>query len=138
MLVLRELGEDIKKNDLRAAIAVWKEQKHLPVQLFDGRSRLDAMPSASRSRSSPVALTPTPDQTLVPAQRHVDAELHGHHGDDPHTYVISTNIRRRHLNHKQREEAFAKIIARAPEKSDRQIAREIGVDHKTIAASCGH
>jgi hypothetical protein len=40
---LRELGEDIKKNDLRAAIAVWKEQKHLPVQLLDGRSRLDAM-----------------------------------------------------------------------------------------------
>jgi hypothetical protein len=40
---LRELGEDIKKNNLRAAIAVWKEQKHLPVQLLDGRSRLDAM-----------------------------------------------------------------------------------------------
>jgi cell division protein FtsL len=59
-------------------------------------------------------------------------ELRGDHGDDPDTYVISTNIRRRHLNHKQREEAFAKIIARAPEKSDRQIAREIGVDHKTI------
>jgi hypothetical protein len=135
---LRELGEDIKKNDLRAAVAVWKEQKHLPVQLLDGRSRLDAMEAVGIKIKIESSGTDADPQIRL-SYRRSDlwmpikvVELRGDHGDDPDTYVISTNIRRRHLNHKQREEAFAKIIARAPEKSDRQIAREIGVDHKTI------
>jgi hypothetical protein len=54
---------------------------------------------------------------------------------DPAAYVISINIRRRHLTSKQREELFIKIIALAPEKSDRQIAASIGVDHKTVGAA---
>jgi hypothetical protein len=32
-------------------------------------------------------------------------ELRGDHGDDPDTYVISTNIRRRHLNHPKQSAA---------------------------------
>ena len=53
--------------------------------------------------------------------------------DDPATYVISANIRRRHLNTEQRAEFLAKIIARTPEKSDRQLGKELGVDGKTVA-----
>jgi ParB-like chromosome segregation protein Spo0J len=56
-------------------------------------------------------------------------------GEDPGAFVISANIRRRHLNQKQRKELLIKIIARAPGKSDRQIAKSIGVDHKTIGAA---
>jgi hypothetical protein len=56
-------------------------------------------------------------------------------GDDAAVYVISANIYRRHLNREQRGELLIKIIAAAPEKSDRQIAREIGVDPKTIGAA---
>ena len=44
---LRELGEDIKKNGLRAPIALWKNQKRFPPVLLDGRNRLDAMEAAS-------------------------------------------------------------------------------------------
>jgi transposase len=51
---------------------------------------------------------------------------------DPFAYVVSANVHRRHLNYEQRVEALAKIIACSPEKSDRQIAKELGVDHKTI------
>jgi hypothetical protein len=54
---------------------------------------------------------------------------------DPAAFVISANIRRRHLNREQRGELLIKIIAAAPEKSDRQIAKSIGVDHKTIGAA---
>ena len=39
----RELGDDIKENGLHVPITVWKGQKHLPVQLLDGRNRLDAI-----------------------------------------------------------------------------------------------
>jgi ParB-like chromosome segregation protein Spo0J len=54
---------------------------------------------------------------------------------DPAAYVVSANIRRRHLNREQRAELIIKIIASAPEKSDRQIAKSVGVDHKTIGAA---
>jgi ParB-like chromosome segregation protein Spo0J len=54
--------------------------------------------------------------------------------DDPAAYVISANIRRRHLNAKQKRDVVAKLIKAAPEKSNRQIARTAKVDHKTVGA----
>jgi hypothetical protein len=48
---------------------------------------------------------------------------------------MSGNIRRRHLNTAQKRELIIKIIAAAPEKSDCQIAKSIGVDHKTIGTA---
>jgi len=46
---------------------------------------------------------------------------------------MSVNIYRRDLGVEERQNALIKLIARTPEKSDRQIAKEICVDHKTIA-----
>jgi hypothetical protein len=46
---LRELGADIKKNGLKSPIALWKNQKHFPPVLLDGRSRLDAMECRHRA-----------------------------------------------------------------------------------------
>ena len=43
-------------------------------------------------------------------------------GTDPYTYVISANIRRRHLTAEQKRELIAKLIKATPEKSDRAIA----------------
>ena len=43
---LRKLGEDLHKNGLRTAVAVFKEQKHFPPALLDGRNRLDAIEAA--------------------------------------------------------------------------------------------
>lgn len=49
--------------------------------------------------------------------------------------MISVNIRRRHLNPAQKEALLIAFIARNPAKSDRQLGKEIGVDHKTIGAA---
>jgi hypothetical protein len=47
-------------------------------------------------------------------------------------FVISRNIHRRHLTAKQRRDLLVKLVAAQPEKSDRAIGDEIGVDHKAI------
>jgi hypothetical protein len=53
--------------------------------------------------------------------------------DDARAYVISRNIRRRHLSAEQRRDLLVKLIAAQPKKSDRAIAREAGVDHKQVS-----
>jgi hypothetical protein len=61
-------------------------------------------------------------------------EAYSNQVTDPVAYVISANIKRRHLTTEQRRELIAKLIKAAPEKSNRQIASAAHVDHKTVAA----
>jgi hypothetical protein len=114
---LRELGEDIKKNGVRYPVAVWTDPNSGEELLLDGRNRLDAMELVG-----------------------LDV-FNGSDGDlayetvegDPYSLALSFNLHRRHLTDEQRRDAIIDHIARAPEKSDRQIGKEIGVDHKTIS-----
>jgi ParB-like chromosome segregation protein Spo0J len=55
-------------------------------------------------------------------------------GADPAALVISANIRRRHLNSRQKRELIANLIKAMPEKSNRAIADTAMVDHKTVAS----
>src|SRR5262245_21985724 len=48
-------------------------------------------------------------------------------------YVISANIHRRHLSAEDKRKAIAKLVAAQPEKSDRELAKQAGVSHPTIA-----
>ena len=54
-------------------------------------------------------------------------------GTDPAAFVVSLNLHRRHLNGDQKRELAANLLKATPEKSDRQIAATLGVDHKTVA-----
>jgi hypothetical protein len=113
---LKELAEDIRKNGLNERVAVWRADPDSPWQLLDGRNRLDALD----------IVHPDGWETYV---NYLDSSV------DPYAYVISANIKRRHLNVEQRQQLLITLIARAPEKSNRQIGKEIGVDHKTIATA---
>jgi hypothetical protein len=53
--------------------------------------------------------------------------------DNPAAYVISKNIYRRHLTTEQRQALLMELVAAQPEKSDRQLAKETGTTHPTIA-----
>src|SRR5262245_26902362 len=55
------------------------------------------------------------------------------HEGSPRAYVISMNVHRRHLTPEERRAALARKIKADPTKSDRAIAKEEGVDHKTVA-----
>jgi hypothetical protein len=124
---LRELGEDIKTNGLKLPIAITGDGK-----LLDGRNRLDAMET--------VGVEFKFGRTTNDGPIHIDIGTDGLSWPeivktDPYAYVISANIHRRHLTVEQRQHLLITLIARAPEKSDRQIGGEIGVDHKTIASA---
>jgi hypothetical protein len=134
---LIELGEDIKKNGLEQPIAVIMEGVEVVASadgsyditaptrtiVLDGRNRLDAMEA--------VGLKVVDEKgELLDSVAHsvIDPEV-----IDPYSYVISNNYRRRHLTVEQRHEIMAEYLRRDPNKSDRQIGRELGHDHKTIA-----
>jgi ParB-like chromosome segregation protein Spo0J len=53
-------------------------------------------------------------------------------GDDPAAFVISANIRRRHLTPLVKRAVIAKLLAAHPEKSDRQIAETTKASPTTV------
>jgi hypothetical protein len=142
---LRELGEDIKKNGLNSPIHLWTPgdfaEKDSPVYLLDGRNRLDAMELVGHQ----------PHVWLQESIRRFNrrfstSELRTtfHYGSnrnrnspggvtDPYDYVISANIQRRHLTAEQRRELIASVLKAKPEQSNRQIAKQVKADDKTVA-----
>jgi ParB-like chromosome segregation protein Spo0J len=106
-----ELVEDIKKNGLQQYIILYDGQ------VLDGRNRVRACLAAGWDPFAIREMCLNGDNWI----------------DDPAAYVISVNIRRRHLNAEDRQKFLIQVIAAAPEKSDRQHGKDLGVDHKTIA-----
>jgi hypothetical protein len=102
---LKELAADIKKNGLFAGIA--RDQNGV---ILDGRNRLEACRMAG-----------------------VEPHFVQYNCNDPVAFVVAANIHRRHLTSKQKRELVAKLLKLNPEKSDRQIAATIKVNHKTVA-----
>jgi hypothetical protein len=126
---LAALGKDIRKHGLTSPIVLWRPDPKGQALLLDGRGRLDAIEMVV---GAPVVVGPpsimVEGKNFLALNKVVVLDK----SVDPWSYIVSANVHRRHLSVAQREEALAKIIARNPEKSDRQLAREIGVDHKTI------
>jgi hypothetical protein len=138
---LKALVEDIKKNGMRVPITWWTPKEKtgpLPkwqLEVLDGRNRLDALEASGVSLIDELGdanfevLNRMPHDLLCEEDRGYGLK----HGD-PYEYVISANIHRRHLTAEQKREIIAKVIKAQPEKSDRQIAKQVKRDHKTVAA----
>jgi ParB-like chromosome segregation protein Spo0J len=109
---LKELAEDIRKNGMLEQITLHEGK------ILDGRNRFAA------AKSVGFAFRRTNFKELL---CHLD----------PRAYVISANIKRRHLNSEQRRELIKLLLKADPNKSDRQIAATVKVDNKTVAAVRG-
>jgi hypothetical protein len=104
------LVDDIVANGQRLAIVLYEGM------VLDGRNRYRACLKAG---IEPIV------------QQHRD----GCPGiSDPVAFIISANIHRRHLTAEQKREFIAKVIAAKPEASDRQIAKQVKADHKTVGS----
>jgi len=104
------LVEDIRKNGQREPIVLYQGK------VLDGRNRHNACLAA--------------EVGLKISKHEDDCPYIG----DPAAYVISKNIRRRHLTAEQKRKLIGKVIAAEPEASDRQIAKQVKADHKTVGA----
>jgi ParB-like chromosome segregation protein Spo0J len=122
---LKELVCDIEANGLQVPVVIWTspDPDDRYEALIDGRNRLDALAMLGRLSVH------TDGYLLVDGKRLPQRYA----TDDPFKLAIALNIRRRHLNIEQRGEIVIQLLARQPNISDRQLGKELGVDHKTIA-----
>jgi ParB-like chromosome segregation protein Spo0J len=104
---LNALAEDIKKHGLRQPIVFFDGH------ILDGRNRLKACALAG-VKPKFVTIAPIFDGS-------------------PLDYVISMNLHRRHLTSEQKREIVAAVLKESPDQSNRQVAGQVKVDHKTVA-----
>jgi ParB-like chromosome segregation protein Spo0J len=103
------LVADIKANGLREPIDL------LDGKILDGRNRYRACLKAGIEPSF------------------VTLFLDGYISHDPAGYVISKNIHRRHLTADQKRDLIENLLKAQPTKSNRQIAKTVGVSHPHVA-----
>ncbi len=112
---LRELAEDIKKHGLHELPVVYRDPE-LGVCVLDGRNRLDALELIGWPAGVEASRIIRPSEPF-----------------DPVAYVLSKNLHRRHLTADQRRDLIAKVLKAKPEASNRQIAKQVKADDKTVA-----
>ena len=124
------LGADILSNGLTAPIAITPDG-----QLLDGRSRLDALSrkgvTVEIDGVESIAVDGVNKKAVERVLMTISIMIVK---TDPVAYVISANLHRRHLTAEQKREIIAELLKATPEKSDRQIAKAVKVDHKTVGA----
>jgi hypothetical protein len=134
---LRALGEDILENGQRVPIALWKERTELPPSLLDGIGRLDAMEAVGLHVEvnffrSPQGPTHVSLYCWHPRGR-IQIASTDIVGDDPYAYVISANIRRRHLSIEDKDSLIVQLLKADPTKSNRIVAKLTDTSHPHVA-----
>jgi hypothetical protein len=150
---LRTLGEDVRQYGLRSPIVLFipgcyddDDDEPPAAVLLDGKNRLDALEAAGFTPRFTQDVDPRLADRDIVTSLDLDAatfwpvehlyEWDGGERLDPCEYVRSANIHRKHYKPEEMRPAHDVIkarIAAQPAKSDRAIAAEIGVDHKTVA-----
>ena len=146
---LREIGEDIRrKGRLTSPIVLLQVREPQIINglqynslddlaLLDGRNRLDAMELvgiAFEIKYSAHGWHIVSDVGKWKDGRWPDSVQVEGGTIDPYSWVISSNLHRRHLTPEQKRAVIGKLLKMTPEKSDRQIAKVAKADHKTVGA----
>jgi hypothetical protein len=100
---------DIKANGLQEQIMLYEGK------ILDGRNRYRACLKAKVPEMLGTAFDPFEGND-----------------DDARAYVISKNIRRRHLTPELKRNLITELLKATPEKTDRQIGKQVGAHHTTV------
>ena len=111
---LDELAADIEKHGLRQAIDFQGDE------LLDGRNRFAAI-----HRIKDEARRKSLLGTVASTKRVMQVS-------DPIAYVISANVRRRHLTTEKKRELVEKLLKAKPERSDRETAKIADSNRTTV------
>ena len=125
---LHALGEDIKKNGLTSPIVLWRSHPQAPVQLLDGRNRLDAIEIATGSPAEVGAPSITAGDFLA-----CDKVIVLDKSVDPWAYVVSANVHRRHLTIEDKDRVIVQLLKADPTKSNRRVAKLTDTSHPHVA-----
>jgi len=138
---LRALGEDIRVNGQRVPIALWKERTELPPVLLDRIGRLDAMEAVGLqvqvnffgSKGDPQGRAYVSLYYRCPGGERTRIASTDIVCDDPYAYVISANIRRRHLSIEDKDRLIVQLLKADPTKSNRTVAKLTDTSHPHVA-----
>ena len=149
-----ELAADIRTHGLVEPIVLWADNtqqketgqlwgpEHCPRYLLDGRSRLMALDRLGYQWLDDLRCRTKQPQSairILPAwkRERPSAAVCGAwpwRYLDPWAYVLSVNVRRRHLTQEQRRQIVEDMVRRRPDLTDRALAKIALADHKTVAA----
>jgi hypothetical protein len=117
---LDELAKDIDANGQRSPLSIWRSLPEAEWQLLDGRNRVAAL----------ARLVDGEDRIrgAITVANQYEAHI------DPVAFVISANIRRRHLTPEQKRDLIAKVLRADSTRSDRAVAAATQVSHHTVAS----
>jgi hypothetical protein len=126
---LAELAADIAANGLKVPTEVYYDGHEYVV--IDGRNRLTAGEMTGYEITADSAGFPAAFKDGAPAE----GWFHQMMGDDLAIFeaIKSLNLARRHLTVDGRKRIALLILKRQPERSDRSVAAEVAIDHKTVA-----
>lgn len=117
-----QLVDDIKRNGLVQTIVTIRDE-HGTEFVLDGWHRYRACIEAGvKPRTEPF------DYVVEPADEQAGKKM------TPAEFVVAANAHRRHLTREQRRQIVVELLKAKPEASDRVIAAQAKVDHKTVGA----
>ena len=117
-----ELAKDIAAHGLKVPPR-WSYDASGELAVCDGRNRLEAI-----DRISDEATRSALWKKVFESRDDMEVMV-----EDPYTYVMSLNVRRRHLTAEQKRDLIVALLKAAPERSDRATAKIAKVDGKTVA-----
>jgi len=136
---LRALGEDIRKHGLTSPIAITVTK--LPIgwkyELLDGINRLDGVEAISipfriETGNARCTVDLTDSGIRVDDIRRLMSSATVIE-TDPQEYVISANIRRRHLSIEEKNRLIIHLLKADPTKSNRAVAKLTDTSHPHVA-----
>jgi hypothetical protein len=155
---IQELAENVRQNGPQQRIVLWRQRGadgKVIDWLIDGRSRLDALAKLGLvgpkhpkgrhetphhyARRPPLTITwpecEEDDQApFFPSSEEGWFQFHEGLKTDADVYecVLALNVQRRHLNAEQKRDLIVKLLKLQPERSNRWLAAQLKVDHKTL------